>query len=251
MRNEYAYLGEDTGLTVLEDGQYCYLDTQDISITPHLIRYGSWEDDVTKVFKETVPENGIVFDVGANVGYYSILAASKGNEVHAFEPIKRYVELLKMSASVNGYNPRIIANNYAVTTRPGETEFNVNHKDTCSSSLTRTWEDEDEYSTIIVDTTSIDIYCSDNGIKAIDYMKIDAEGNEYRILKDTKTPIKQMLLEFNWQIYEGGGKEMMNWIRDRYKSIERIDTDGNRHQVVNNDQVTEDALVMLFLSDLK
>lgn len=47
---------------------------------------GTWEPKTTQYVEEHLKEGQTFLDVGANVGYYSILASSLGAKVIAFEP---------------------------------------------------------------------------------------------------------------------------------------------------------------------
>lgn len=69
-----------------------------------------------------------VVDIGANVGYYTQLAASKvGNtgKVYAFEANPYLMDLLYQNISINGFLPRVSLINKAVFDGTGKTQFNV------------------------------------------------------------------------------------------------------------------------------
>lgn len=50
---------------------------------------------------ELAQPGNLVFDVGANVGVWSLLAAKRGARVHAFEPVPALVERLRRHAQLN------------------------------------------------------------------------------------------------------------------------------------------------------
>ena len=62
--------------------------------------YGCWEPNLTEfiiyLHKKHDISNKIIFDVGANIGYYSLLcsALDNTNQIHAFEPLKINYELI-------------------------------------------------------------------------------------------------------------------------------------------------------------
>ncbi|MEM6547704.1 MAG: FkbM family methyltransferase [Pseudomonadota bacterium] len=105
-RSQAFYLGDHTALTRLINGRAIFVDTRDRGLGTRLLRGGLWEANVTPVFEKLVKPGSVVVDVGANLGYYSILAAHiagpKGM-VHAFEPNPRLYRLLNESFRFNGY----------------------------------------------------------------------------------------------------------------------------------------------------
>lgn len=254
MRDEYAYLGNKIGLTVLFNGNYCYVDTEDISLTPHLIRYGEWEKEVTKIFLEKLPSNGCVFDIGANIGYYSLLAANRNNQVYAFDPIPKYMELLEMSSAINGFKPRIHCETLALGETETTIQFHINKKFKGSSSITRKWAKEDE-EVITTNMVTLDKYCRDNGIAGIDFMKIDAEAYEFEILLGSKVIIERLLIEFNTEIYKNQGplvlEQNWQWLLKEYSNIQCITPQGTMRKIGSLDELLmqKDNFHMLYCSN--
>lgn len=102
-----AYLGDNRMLTRTRFGQLIFVDTRDVSISPHIIMSGDWESWVTNALCENHLWSGQGFvDVGANCGWYSLLAASRGMQVFSFEPNERLCTLMRQTAAVNGYLDR-------------------------------------------------------------------------------------------------------------------------------------------------
>ena len=81
---------------------------------------GHGEQAVQADFVETVGENDTVWDVGANIGSYSLLGAAAGAEVVAFEPGPRARGSLVANARLNDLDGRINATPYALADYDGE-----------------------------------------------------------------------------------------------------------------------------------
>jgi FkbM family methyltransferase len=89
------------------DGFSIYVAKDDALIAP-AIRAG-YEPDVTRTLLEHMAP-GYIVDIGANCGYFSLLAASRGAPVYAFEPLQKNLRLLHASVALNRFEHlRIIA----------------------------------------------------------------------------------------------------------------------------------------------
>lgn len=71
----------------------------------------NWETEVKKVIRQR--ERGTFVDVGANIGFYSVMAAKQGNTVIAIEPNPSAYRSLLRNIKSNGLESRILALNQA------------------------------------------------------------------------------------------------------------------------------------------
>ena len=105
-----VYLGDETALCRILGRYKVYVDTTDIGLSSHLMIDGYWEMWVTEALAELVRPGMVVADIGANIGYFSVLMADlvgANGHVHAFEPNPRLVNLIKKSLVVNGLTSRV------------------------------------------------------------------------------------------------------------------------------------------------
>jgi FkbM family methyltransferase len=103
-----AYVGEHEALCRVLGRYKMYVDTRDVGIASHLMLDGFWEMWVTKVMMQCVRRGSVVADVGANLGYFTMLLADlTGAEgrVLSFEPNASLAPLLRKSIEVNGFAP--------------------------------------------------------------------------------------------------------------------------------------------------
>lgn len=101
-----AYLGDHEALCRVLGRYKMYVDTRDIGIASHLMLEGYWEMWVTQAMMRSVRRGSVVADIGANLGYFTLLLADlTGAEgrVLAFEPQPNLARLLRKSIDVNGY----------------------------------------------------------------------------------------------------------------------------------------------------
>ena len=77
-------------------------------VSADIISDGVWEIYKSARFTKLLGARArsLVVDVGANIGWYSLLAANLGHRVIAFEPAEYNAELLRASAWANGFDAR-------------------------------------------------------------------------------------------------------------------------------------------------
>jgi len=94
------------GDTVEADGHLLYVEPHDRAVGARLRRRGVWAAAETALCKREITPGMRVLDVGANIGYFTLLfARSVGptGHVYAFEPEPRNFELLQRNLARNGY----------------------------------------------------------------------------------------------------------------------------------------------------
>ncbi|MEM1051509.1 MAG: FkbM family methyltransferase, partial [Pseudomonadota bacterium] len=103
LRTNTTYLGRDRVLCrVLGNFKFLGLGN-DLSLTPYMIADGYWEYWLSKHFARVINKGDTILDIGANLGYYSILAGAltgKHGRVVAVEPNPELSELIHHSANL-------------------------------------------------------------------------------------------------------------------------------------------------------
>jgi FkbM family methyltransferase len=138
---------------------------------------GVYEPQETRVFANYVKPGMTVIDAGANVGYYSLLAASKGCTVYAFEPSPGIFQELCANIERNR-----IGSIHALDA--GLSDANIVMKLPTPSAENHTPSLLDETATEYVDVQLMRLgeYLSERGINRVDLLKMDVEGFEPNIL---------------------------------------------------------------------
>jgi len=146
---------------------------------------GSYEMNKRQAFEDEIKSGAVVYDIGANVGYYSLLAAELvGDEghVYAFEPLPRNISFLKQHMAIN-HLENVTVIEAAVSDAGGEAYFNLGAS-TSMGHLAETGE-------ITVEKVSLDEMLADGLLKPPDYMKVDVEGAEYEALMGARKLIEK------------------------------------------------------------
>lgn len=131
-------------------------------------------------------QGDVVLDFGANVGYFSVLAASKGCVSYAFEPTPSQVPFIKRHSELNG--GKIYAEQCAISNQSGETSFYLNNDLLAANSLiVRGNQDK----SIIVKQITVDDFVEQEGLEKVDFIKADIEGAERLMLEGATKTLKR------------------------------------------------------------
>ena len=172
-----------------------------------------YEQEETTLLKKLLKKDMNVINIGANIGYFTLLAARQvgpQGKVFAFEPFPKTVELLQKNIDANGYsNVEVIP--MAVSSKSGIAKLALK-SDTAHNFLT---ENTSEFQTIDVPITTIDEYTKNH---KTDFIIMDAEGYEPLILDGmaetlAKNPHIQIITEYNPYTLEIAGNTGENFIK--------------------------------------
>jgi len=155
-----------------------------------------FEDGEIEMLSRLAKPGMRVFDVGANVGLYSVLmgkAVAPGGVVTSFEPFPPMAKLLRENIDLNLLgNVRVCES--AVSDRAGRQSLHIfpDGSDVYNSLGARSRVEKIEsVQAQEVETTTLDLYASNENITSIDILKIDIEGNEERALIGSESLIRR------------------------------------------------------------
>lgn len=194
---------------------------------------GEYEPEIWKVFKTYINTGDVVFDIGANIGVNSIRMSKlvgENGKVYSFEPF---------IINRNRYYKNILLNNIknfelipiALGNKQEQLNMfiNINEENLGSLSLRNNKPGEN-----IVNVEIGDNWFLDNSLQRIDFMKIDVEGYEWKVIDGFKNTIKnyhpKILIEWdiNYQLEIGlNFNEWQNFIMENEYKIYQI----NRYEL--------------------
>lgn len=160
---------------------------------PNAYWVGTYEVARLHTFGSVVTQNSVVYDVGANVGIYSLLAslrAGSSGRVYAFEPLERNLRYLRRHVTLNNLQNCVILEK-AVCNREGTVPFSAARWNSSMARLSPEGE-------ILVPSTTLDacIY-GEMSFRPPDIIKIDVEGAELEVLEGAN----RALTEFHPKIF--------------------------------------------------
>jgi len=184
-------------------GKEMFLNPNDLGLSLDLLFDGIREPLATKTFLETVKPGDTVIDIGANIGYYTLLAAEivgQEGKVYALEPVKETYEILVRNVNHNGY-ANVETFRCAVGDRNGTAVMEVPK----NRNLARVTVDSapSAATSETVEVITLDDFV--RGKRFPNLIRMDVEGYEYNVILgmrnilDNDRPIK-IMMEFHLHI---------------------------------------------------
>jgi FkbM family methyltransferase len=173
---------DDIELTKL-DGFSIYTSAKDLAVGRH-VRGGAYEPEVTAIFGRFLRPGMTVLDVGANIGFFTMLSASivgPSGHVLAVEPNVNNVRLLEGSRRANGFHHVTVANT-AAGKELGLLALNTSHSNGTTSAV-------DEDMGALMAAWVVPCFPLSAMVPAgrrVDFIKLDVEGAEYLALQGAK-----------------------------------------------------------------
>ncbi len=167
-------------------------------------------DDYQKKIKIT--EEDTVFDFGAHIGSFSILAASKGAKVYAFEPDKNNFAKLCENIKINGFEKRIKVFNFGIHYFDTILPLYLSESSGCHSTIVQSG-----------NSVNVGVFCLKTimeklGVSKVDFLKIDIEGGEHKLFKHSLDEFKKVSCIVGE--YHFGFKEIKKLLRYIYSDVD-------------------------------
>jgi|TARA_B110001469_G_C9648913_1_gene330074 FkbM family methyltransferase len=140
---------------------------------------GLYDKDLMLFLKEFIGHDDLFFDVGANVGPFSLICSDAGAKVVAFEGHPKTGSILRDNFSLNNINPELVVN-VAISSESGFVKF----LDDPGSAVNSVVERDSNLSELSVKSVKLDDMADLFGCPS--YVKIDTEGHEFSVFKGMK-----------------------------------------------------------------
>ena len=159
-------------------------------IQQQLFWYGYYEKELGDLIKTLLAPGDVFLDIGANVGYFSLLAASYEPtiRVFSFEPVSSVYQKLEENISINdAKNIRTIK--AAAGRKNGDGEIYISGPDNTGMS---SFEKPGNFSgqTEKVSVIAIDEWIKSSGLSMLSLVKLDIEGYELAALEGMKETLE-------------------------------------------------------------
>jgi FkbM family methyltransferase len=244
LRNTYGFLYSlfGKGIILIEtQGHKMYLDLRDRGVCKQLLLHGVHEKCATELCKHVIKKGDIIVDVGAHVGYYTLLFArlvGEKGKVFAFEPDPENFALLMRNIEANEYR-NVVAVRKAVSNKSEIAKLFLCPDNTGDHRIHNSC---DSRQSIEVETTSLDEFFK-NKCSKIDLIKMDIEGAEMLALQGStklleKNESLQIITEFwprSLRIFGFSPKEYLDELTERGFKLYVINENVQRIQPLTLD----------------
>jgi FkbM family methyltransferase len=144
---------------------------------------GSYEAVIQAAIAEHLYDGAVFYDIGANVGFFSILAASivgPSGAIYAFEPVPANAASIRQTTRLNELS-NIEVFEEAVGESSGRAQLVLTHH-IGGAALASAGTPPDMIGMIEVAVTTLDDAIADRGLRPPSLIKIDVEGAELQVL---------------------------------------------------------------------
>lgn len=225
-------------------GKYTFFYLLNDKYVGQRVALGKYEPYETKLILRQVKKEDVVVDVGANIGYYTVLLAKKVKKVYAFEPDKISFEILKKNIEVNKLK-NVVAVNAAVGSREGKLELYRSEENLGDHKLFKT--PLGCAASPLDEGEKIKVIKLDDFIKEkVDLIKIDTQGWEPEVIEGAKKLIEKdkpiIFVEYSpatYRVAKLDGKKMTDFLKKIYKKFFWIDEWLYIYKVLNIDKIEQ------------
>ena len=176
-----------------------WMDTQIIqkNFEPHTTNF-------IKNFLSSLNQKAVCIDVGANIGYYTILMSNFAKKIYSFEPVSVYFSVLKEVCLKNNIEEKVNLNNFALSCIETEIDINV-MGESATFYMLDGWGPKNLEGKEKVMCYKIDSIINEK----IDLIKIDCDGHDPFVIQGAENIINKykpiIVIEIAKEYYEKAG----------------------------------------------
>lgn len=214
-------------------GAELYVNPEDMAISRRLWREGEFQPPLTRYLKQATEPTDCVVDVGANLGYFSVLMGRQMNEdgsLFALEPEPDSHCLLRQNLSHNSLSEVSTCIEAAASDRRQTTTLYKGG----SNKGTHSIRGNDQASGIEIESVPLDSIID----PAVDLVKIDVEGVEDRVLSGAENIIQTdkptVVVENNETEWQGSYRTVFGPLLDAGLNPHEIKENGGIGRVRMN-----------------
>ncbi|KFM20084.1 trans-aconitate 2-methyltransferase protein [Marine Group I thaumarchaeote SCGC AAA799-P11] len=141
-------------------------------------------------------------DIGAHIGYFTIMAAKNASlgRIYSIEPHKESFEILKKNLLLNNFT-NVDTFNVAITKSTGKTRLYIDKNNQIGNTIIKNNNSNESEQ---VDTFSLRNFVKNSNIEQIDFLKVDCEGAEFEIFLNLEKELLKKIKKISAEIHEYG-----------------------------------------------
>lgn len=237
--NGPLYFGDHTALVATRWGAKMLVDTRDAAISPWIVLDGLWETHVTGWLQQTLRPGQVFVDIGANVGYFTLLGGQlvgPGGKVVAVEAHAGLAELLRRNVIMNGLYGYVTTWHRAAWSSTTRLQLHQRLNFSGASSVGAIGQEAldrlgDTEEMVEVQAVRVDDLLE--GLPPVDVLKIDIEGAELQALTGLARTLgasPQISIMFEW------APALMEAVGDKAEAlVDLLEGHGLRFRLLEDD----------------
>ena len=207
---------------------------------------GTYEPELQAALHALIKPGTVIYDVGANIGYVSLLlakAAGETGKIYAFEALPENVGRWRKNMALNGMEARLSLFAGAVTQAAGPVRFLVHASGGMGKAAGSAGRQDQYQSEVTVPGISLDEFVYGQGNPPPQVVKMDIEGGEVLALPGMRRVLAEarplMLMELHgpessraaWEALTDAGYKIC-WMRHGYPVVPSLEAMGWKAYIV-------------------
>ncbi|MGA2490497.1 MAG: FkbM family methyltransferase [Anaerolineales bacterium] len=207
---------------------------------------GTYEPQLQAALRDLIQPGMVIYDVGANIGYVSLLLAKAAGEkgrVYAFEALPENADRWRKNMTLNGMENRVTLFAGAVTQAPGPVHFLVHASAGMGKAAGSAGRQDTYQSEVSVPGISLDEFVYGQGNPPPNVVKMDIEGGEVLALLGMQRVLTEvrplMLMELHgpessrvaWDTLTAANYQIC-WMRPGYPVVPSLEVLGWKAYIV-------------------
>jgi FkbM family methyltransferase len=235
----YRYLGNGLGIVQLHDGHVLYVRSDEVAVVGPLLRSGRWSPPIEALLRRLVRPGQTVINVGAHVGYFSVVIASlvgPTGRLLAVEPQAELADLIRRSLYLNAYSDR--SEVLCCAAGPEEASVRLAVREPWTSGavvVTKADRLDDTWTYRQVPQRRLDDIVKERAMAPVDLVLMDTEGYEPLVLAGCPeilaSPSIRIIAEFSRQLISRvmPVDDFLRWMQQRGFRVWEI-AEGGLHE---------------------
>jgi FkbM family methyltransferase len=147
-------------------------------VSRRIAEEGIWEPYETSLVMDLLHPGAVFVDVGANIGYFTVLAATIAGKVFAFEPDPENFRLLEANLALNALQRKVTAVPAALAEEDGEGRLYLSEDNLGDHQI---YAAGDARESVPIELLSGSHYLQGR-LDSLDLLKVDTQGSEYGVV---------------------------------------------------------------------
>jgi len=213
----------------------------------HIYGWSSFEKPLPLIIFQMMKHCRSFVDVGANTGFYSLLASLHvDKKIISFEPFPAVFDCLQKNINLNSKQDEIETIQLALSDVEGESDLFIPLSDhgliETSASLNQCFKDDHE-NVVTVSVKPLDVFLSDRPMENLDLMKVDVESFEKQVLQGSLGTVKKYRPIVILEILNG---DNVHWFKQFLKDNDYI-AYSIRNDIEENNELDLNPLAPNFI----